>query len=57
MERQSHVDFKDIYEHLAKSLAPEIFGMDDVKKSLLLLMGKYKNYNFFKNLIFNKLNF
>ena len=29
---------KDIYQALSKSIAPEIFGMDDVKKALLLLM-------------------
>lgn len=29
---------KDIYTALARSIAPEIFGMEDVKKALLLLM-------------------
>jgi DNA replication licensing factor MCM7 len=28
----------NIYDHLASSIAPEIWGMDDVKKSLLLLL-------------------
>ena len=28
----------DVYEHLAQSLAPEIFGHLDVKKALLLQM-------------------
>lgn len=28
----------DFYEKLATSIAPEIFGMDDVKKALLLLL-------------------
>lgn len=28
----------DIYEKLAKSIAPEIYGMEDVKKALLLLL-------------------
>ena len=29
---------KDIYSKLAQSIAPEIYGMEDVKKALLLLM-------------------
>jgi len=29
---------EDIYSKLAQSIAPEIYGMDDVKKALLLLM-------------------
>ena len=28
----------DFYEKLATSIAPEIFGMEDVKKALLLLL-------------------
>lgn len=28
----------NIYDRLAKSIAPEIYGMEDVKKSLLLLL-------------------
>lgn len=32
-------DFPSIYNNLAKSLAPEIYGMLDVKKALLLLLG------------------
>ena len=28
----------NFYQALSKSIAPEIFGMDDVKKALLLLM-------------------
>jgi DNA replication licensing factor MCM7 len=30
--------YKDIYSALSRSIAPEIFGMEDVKKALLLLM-------------------
>ena len=29
---------KDIYKKLASSIAPEIYGMEDVKKALMLLM-------------------
>lgn len=29
---------QDVYDRLSSSLAPEIFGHDDVKKALLLLM-------------------
>ena len=29
----------DIYPKLARSIAPEIYGLEDVKKALLLLMG------------------
>jgi len=36
IEEQSHD--KDTYEKLAASIAPEIYGHDDVKKSLLLLL-------------------
>ena len=34
-----------MYTRLSKSIAPEIYGMDDVKKSLLLMMvsGVTKN--------------
>lgn len=28
----------DFYEKLASSIAPEIYGMEDVKKALLLLL-------------------
>lgn len=28
----------DVYSRLARSIAPEIYGMEDVKKALLLLM-------------------
>jgi DNA replication licensing factor MCM7 len=34
-ERESNVN---LYEKLSKSIAPEIYGMEDVKKALLLLM-------------------
>ena len=29
----------EIYSILAKSIAPEIYGLEDVKKALLLLLG------------------
>jgi len=29
---------KDMYKVLSESIAPEIYGMEDVKKALLLLM-------------------
>lgn len=29
---------KNLYEDISKSIAPEIFGMDDIKKALLLLL-------------------
>ena len=29
---------RDVYDRLASSIAPEIFGHEDVKKALLLLM-------------------
>jgi DNA replicative helicase MCM subunit Mcm2 (Cdc46/Mcm family) len=32
--------FEDLYTALAKSIAPEIYGHEDVKKALILLMGK-----------------
>jgi DNA replication licensing factor MCM7 len=32
-----HVE-RNVYDRLAKSIAPEIFGHDDVKKALLLVM-------------------
>ena len=34
----------DIYPQLARSIAPEIYGLDDVKKALLLLMGTHSLY-------------
>ena len=30
----------EMYSKLARSIAPEIYGLEDVKKALLLLMGK-----------------
>lgn len=37
---ETHKEY-DMYSRLARSIAPEIYGMDDVKKALLLLMGKH----------------
>jgi len=37
VERYAYSD-RNIYNKLARSIAPEIFGMEDVKKALLLLM-------------------
>jgi DNA replication licensing factor MCM7 len=31
--------FEDLYTALSKSIAPEIYGHEDVKKALILLMG------------------
>ena len=33
------------YEKLAKSIAPEIYGMDDVKKALMLLLANGATLN------------
>lgn len=32
------LEFGDFYSRMARSIAPEIFGMEDVKKALLLMM-------------------
>lgn len=39
MEMRDTMNEDQIYEALARSIAPEIFGMEDIKKALLLLMG------------------
>ena len=38
LERQGQTPFADFYQKLAVSISPEIFGLEDVKKALLLLM-------------------
>ena len=36
--RQEHEDEMDLFQRFAKSICPEIFGMEEVKQALLLLM-------------------
>lgn len=31
-------EWSDLFSRMARSIAPEIFGMEDVKKALLLMM-------------------
>lgn len=38
MPAQAVAGERDVYDRLASSIAPEIFGHEDVKKALLLLM-------------------
>lgn len=38
LEMRDSMSHEEIYEILSKSIAPEIFGMEDIKKALLLLM-------------------
>merc|ERR1711881_361266 len=36
--REEHEDEMDLFQRFAKSICPEIFGMEEVKQALLLLM-------------------
>lgn len=38
LHEEARADGESIYDKLARSIAPEIFGMLDVKKALLLLL-------------------
>lgn len=38
IEEVNRQNFQDFYNRIAKSIAPEIYGMEDVKKALLLMM-------------------
>ena len=40
MEMRETLSEDQIYDIFSKSIAPEIFGMEDIKKALLLLMSK-----------------
>ena len=45
MEMRETLTEDQIYDIFSKSIAPEIFGMEDIKKALLLLMSKNKKTN------------
>jgi DNA replication licensing factor MCM7 len=38
LEEFNKLEFSEFYSRISRSIAPEIFGMEDVKKALLLMM-------------------
>lgn len=39
LEAKKNMNPEEFYDNLARSIAPEIYGMEDVKKAILLLMA------------------